>query len=88
MWIDAASAHVIKVKFTPSQLPPHASSGTVTETASEVWPGVWYVTEIQATYKGRVLLLTGSATFTATFDHFHRFERVSVGNDALDNGTI
>jgi hypothetical protein len=88
MWIDAATAHVIKVKFTPNQLPPHATSGTVTETTSEVWPGVWYVTEIQAAYKGRLFLLTGSATFTATFDHFHRFERVSVGNDALDNGTI
>ena len=87
MWIDR-DAHVTKVVFSPNQLPPHANAGTVTETASEVWPGVWYVTQIQATYKGRLLLLTGGATFTATFDHFHRFDRVGDADAALDNGSI
>lgn len=87
MWVDGAG-HVTKVVFSPNQMPPHANSGTVTETASEVMPGVWYVTQIQATYKGRLLLLTGSATFTATFDHFHRFERVGDADAALDNGSI
>ncbi len=87
VWINSA-AHVTKVEFSPNQLPPHANSGTVTETATEVMPGIWYVTQIQATYKGRLLLLTGGATFTATFDHFHRFDRVGDANAALDNGSI
>jgi len=87
MWIDEAG-HVTKVVFTPNQMPPHANSGTVTETASEVMPGTWYVTQIEATYKGRLLLLTGGATFTATFDHFQRFERVGDADQALENGSI
>jgi hypothetical protein len=87
MWVDAAG-HVTKVVFSPNKMPPHANYGTVTEIASEVMPGVWYVTQIQATYKGRLLLLTGGATFTATFDHFHRFDRVGDANEALDDGSI
>jgi len=87
MWIDGA-AHVTKVEFSPNQLPPHANAGTVTEIATEVMPGIWYVTQIQATYRGRLLLLTGGATFTATFDHFHRFDRVGDADAALDNGSI
>ena len=87
MWIDQA-AHVTRVVFAPNRLPPHATSGTVTEIASEVWPGTWFVTQIQAAYKGRLLLLTGGATFTATFDHFQRFERVGDADQALENGSI
>jgi hypothetical protein len=88
LWIDNITAHVVKVTFTPNKLPPHATSGTVTETCTEVMPGFWYVTETEAAYKGRILLLTGSATFTATFDHFRRFDTVSVANDALERGSI
>jgi hypothetical protein len=83
MWIDAA-AHVEKLTYVPYVLPPHATSGNVTETSSEALPGVWYVTRIDETYQGRAFLVTGTGTFTGTFDNFRRYATVDEGIAALD----
>ncbi|MEO6991863.1 MAG: hypothetical protein ABI346_02885, partial [Candidatus Baltobacteraceae bacterium] len=45
IWIDA-SARVVKLTYSPKVLPPHASSGTVTETSGQATPDLWYVTRI------------------------------------------
>jgi len=87
MWIDSAGARVTKLTYSPNAFPPHANSGTVTETSSES-SGIWYVTRIDESYRGHELILTGTGTFTGTFDHFRRFPNVTAGDTALDNGTI
>jgi len=87
MWIDSASARVVKLTYSPNAFPPHANSGTVTETSSES-SGIWYVTRIDESYRGHELILTGTGTFTGTFDHFRRFPSVTEGGAALGNGTI
>ncbi|HEV2038237.1 MAG TPA: hypothetical protein VGQ96_06480 [Candidatus Eremiobacteraceae bacterium] len=88
IWIEAATAHVIRLTYTPNQLPPHATSGSVTETNTEALPNLWYVTRIESTYKGHAFVLRGSATFTATFDRFQRFGKEDVAYEAVQDGTI
>lgn len=88
MCIDPASARVTKLSYVPNVFPPHASSGSVTETSGAVLPGVWYVTQIDETYSGRAFIIHGNATFTGTMDHFRRFPNVASGRAALISGTI
>lgn len=88
MWIDPANAQVVKLTYVPYAFPPHATSGTVTETTAQVLPNLWYVARIEETYAGRALLLRGTATFTASMDHFQRFATLADGEDAVRDGTI
>ena len=88
MWIDAATAHVERLMYTPNELPSHASTGTVTETSGQVLPGLWYVTRIDEHFEGHAFLFRGTGTFTATFDHFQRFATPSNGQVALLHATI
>jgi hypothetical protein len=87
MLIDSANARVETLTYSPNAFPPHATSGKVTETSSES-SGIWYVTHIDESYRGHSFILTGTGTFTGTFDHFRRFPSVGEGDGALGNGTI
>lgn len=88
MRIDMPSGRVQALTYTPNVLPPHATSGTVTETGSQAAPDVWYVTRIEQKYDGRLFLLSGAVTVISTFDHFQRFATVAQGEAALDEGTL
>lgn len=88
MWIDEATARVEKLTYAPNALPPHATSGSVTETSSAVLPDLWYVTKIDETFAGRVLIVSGHGTFTGLVDHFQRFASTADGTAALHSGTI
>lgn len=88
MCIDPSSARVTILLYVPNVLPPHASSGSVTETSGMVLPGVWYVTRIVETYSGHAVIIRGNATFTGVMDHFRRFPGVSSGETALSRGTV
>ena len=88
MWIDQANAQVVKLIYAPYALPPHATSGSVTETTAETLSNLWYVVRIEETYAGREFLFRGTGTFTAVQDHFQRFTTVTEGESAVQNGTI
>jgi hypothetical protein len=88
MYIDSAKRHVVKLTYTPNLLPPHASSGTVTELGGQALPNLWYVVRIDETYHGHAFLFSGTGTFTATFDHFRRFATLAAGEAALQTGKI
>jgi hypothetical protein len=88
MWIDSASARVTELIYTPNVLPPHATSGSVTEVSSNPAPGIWYVTRIDETYGGKELIIKGTGTFSGTFDQIRRFSSLAEGQAALDAGTI
>ncbi len=88
MWIDAAEARVVKLTYSPYVYPPHATSGTVTEISGAALPNLWYVVRIDQAFTGHMLLLHGTATFTALFDHFERFGSVTEGASAVREGTI
>jgi hypothetical protein len=88
MWIETATDRVVKLTYVPYVLPPHATSGSVTETTAEILPGLWYVVRIDETYAGRAFLLHGTGRFTGVFDHFQRFATLAEGETAVQNGTI
>jgi len=88
MWIDAANARVVKLTYAPYVYPPHATSGTITETSGAALPNLWYVVRIDQAFTGHMFVLHGTATFTGLFDHFERFGSVAEGASALREGTI
>lgn len=88
MWIRTPSERVEKLEYSPYVLPPHATSGTITETSGSPLPNFWYVVRIDETFSGRMLLLHGKGTFTGVFDHFERFGSVADGASAVREGTI
>ena len=88
MCVQTASERVVKLTYVPNALPPHATSGSVTETSAEVLPGVWYVTRIDETYSGHAFIVHGTATFTGVVDHFKRFTTILEADTALVNRTI
>jgi hypothetical protein len=88
MWIETAETRVVKLTYSPYVYPPHASSGTVTETSGAALPNLWYVVRIDQAFAGHMLLLRGTATFTGLFDHFERFGNVAEGASAVREGTI
>jgi hypothetical protein len=88
MWIDSTTNRVKELIYTPNVLPSHATSGSVTEISSNPAPGIWYVTRIDESYRGHELIVTGTGTFTGTFDRIRRFASLAQGQAALDAGTI
>jgi hypothetical protein len=88
MWIDSGRARVTELIYTPNALPPHATSGTVTEVSSNPAPGIWYVTRIDETYQGHELIVKGTGKFSGTFDRMRRFSSLAQGEAALNAGTI
>jgi|GEM_PF-1090886 len=88
IYIDTQNAHVVKLTYTAYVLPPHATSGSVTETGGQALPDLWYVVRIDETYEGHAFILSGTATFTGIFDHFRRFPSVAAGEAALQDKTI
>jgi len=88
MWIEQATGRVDKLTYIPNVPPPHATSGSVTETSGNAMPNVWYVTRIDGSYRGNAFPMTGTGTFTGLFDHFRRFSTVTQGEAALTAATI
>jgi hypothetical protein len=88
MVMDAATGHVETLTYVPYALPPHATSGRVTETSGHALPDLWYVTHIEETYDGRAFVLKGTGTFNGTFDEFQRYRTVEEGEVAVEKGTV
>ncbi len=85
MYINVANAHVVRLEYTPNSLPPHATSGTVTEVGGAALPDLWYVVRINEVYAGHALVFSGTGTFTGIFDHFRRFTSLAAGETALQS---
>jgi len=88
MYIDRTKAHIVKLTYTPNVLPPHASSGTITEVGGQALPDLWYVVRIDEIYHGRAFIFSGTGAFTGIFDHFRRFPNRATGEAALQSGKI
>jgi len=86
MTIDAHTARVLTLKYVPNALPPHATSGEVSESSGEPINGLWYVTRIDQQYQGRYAIFHGSGTFSGSFDHFRRFPSTAAAETALREG--
>ena len=88
MYIDRRKPHVVKLTYAPNVLPPHATSGTITEWSGPALPDLWYVVRIDEIYRGHAFVFSGTGTFTGIFDHVRRLPSLAAGESALQKGTI
>lgn len=79
MRIDEETGHVISLSYTPNVLPPHASSGIVTETFGQALPGLWTILRIESLYTGHLFFFAGHGTVSEVRDNFHHFTDVAAG---------
>jgi hypothetical protein len=68
-----AQSDIVAYTYQPNALPPHATSGEITDLRSEVLPGYWAVTQETQNYKGTYGLFSAAGTIQITFSDFRRF---------------
>jgi hypothetical protein len=80
-----AGDNVLTYTYKPNVLPPHASSGSVTDRRAEVLPGYWAVTQETQDYKGSYGPFPGAGTVALTYSDFRRFADLQSALQALPN---
>jgi hypothetical protein len=72
-----AQYDVVSVSFQPNVLPPHASSGQITQLRAQVLPGYWATTQETQSYRGSYGPFAAAGTLQLTFTNFRRFPDVA-----------
>jgi hypothetical protein len=78
-----AQYNVISYTYRPGALPPHASSGEITDARAEVLPGYWAATQETQGYTGHYGPFAGAGTVTISCANFRRFPDVASALSAL-----
>lgn len=78
-----AQGNVVSITYEPNVLPPHASSGTITDLRSEAIPGYWASDQETQEYKGSYGPFAASGTLQITFSDFRRFPDLASALQAL-----
>jgi hypothetical protein len=73
-----AQGDVLACVYQPNALPPHATSGEVSDRRAEVLPGYWAVTQETQNYRGRVGPFPGTGTVQFDYSDFHRYADLSA----------
>jgi hypothetical protein len=68
-----AQDDVISCTYEPNSLPPHASSGQITDRRSEVLPGYWAVTQETQQYRGNYGPFAAAGAIDVSYSDFRRF---------------
>ncbi|MGB8908794.1 MAG: hypothetical protein WCC84_08605 [Candidatus Cybelea sp.] len=80
-----AQNDVVAVAYQPNALPPHASSGQITDVRSEVLPGYWAITQETQRYKGNYGPFPAAGTLQVEFSNFRRFPDLQSALRALNS---
>ena len=84
--------HVRHLAYVPKVKPTFGSirvrDAAVTIDRAAVLPGFWATTKIESRYTGRYGFISGQATQTTRYDHYHRFRSGDVALSALASGDI
>jgi hypothetical protein len=80
-----AQNDVVSVSYQPNALPPHASSGQITDVRSEVLPGYWAITQETQQYKGNYGPFAAAGTVQVAFSDFRRFPDLQSALRALNS---
>jgi hypothetical protein len=80
-----AQNDVVSVTYQPNALPPHASSGQITDLRSEVLPGYWAITKETQQYKGNYGPFPAAGTLQVAFSNFRRFPDLQSALRALNS---
>jgi hypothetical protein len=75
--------NVTSVTYRPNVLPPHASSGEISDRRAEVLPGFWAVTEETQEYKGSYGPFAATGSIEVTFWDFRRFADLQSALNAI-----
>jgi hypothetical protein len=78
-----ASNDVVSISYQPNALPPHASSGQITDLRTEVLPGYWATTHETQEYKGNYGPFAAAGTVQSDFSGFRRFDDLPAALRAL-----
>ncbi|HZV77856.1 MAG TPA: hypothetical protein VFF63_08880 [Candidatus Babeliales bacterium] len=78
-----AQNNVVSCTYQPNALPPHASSGEITDRRSEVLPGYWAVTQELQQYSGSYGPFSAAGGVQETFSGFRRFSDLRSALAAL-----
>jgi hypothetical protein len=78
-----AQGDVVGVTYQPDVLPPHASSGTITDLRSEVLPRYWAVTQETQQYRGTYGPFAAAGTIQVWYSNFRRYPNLQSALSAL-----
>ena len=78
-----AGGNVVSCTYQANVLPPHASSGEVSDRRAEVLPGYWAVTQETQQYKGSYGPFSGAGTVEITYSGFQKFADLPAAIHAL-----
>jgi hypothetical protein len=79
---------VASVTYSPTVLPPHATSGTVVDQRAQVLPNYWAVTQETQQYRGHYSIFGAAGNVVITNSAFQRFSTLEAALAALDAGRI
>ncbi len=78
-----AQYNVVTYTYQPAALPPHATSGEITDRRGEVLSGYWSATDETQAYKGTYGPFPGEGTISVAYSNFRRFRDVQSALRAL-----
>ncbi|MBV8491484.1 MAG: hypothetical protein JO199_13235 [Candidatus Eremiobacteraeota bacterium] len=81
--IDLASKHVLWMQFSPSVMPSHVDSASVSMTFGRALPDLWDMLGEKSRYDGHMLFIHGYATVERTDSEYRRFASLDDGLRAL-----
>ena len=74
---------VVSITYEPNVLPPHATSGTISDLRAQVLPGYWAITQEVQQYKGSYGPFAASGTMQLAFSNFRRFPDLASAIQSL-----
>ncbi|MBV9720022.1 MAG: hypothetical protein JOZ77_11935 [Candidatus Eremiobacteraeota bacterium] len=78
-----AQDNVVSYTYQPNVMPPHASSGEITDRLAEMLPGYWAAAHEVQEYHGSVGPFGGSGTIEIAYSDFRRFADLESALRAL-----
>lgn len=73
-----AKGNVTSYDYTPSVLPPHATTGEIIDRRRQVLPGYWAVTSEVQNYSGHYAIFGATGHLQITVSDFRRFPNVAA----------
>ncbi len=76
---------LVSYTYSPSVMPEHATSGTITDQRAAVLTNYWAVRDEMQQYQGRYALWNGAATVEVTWSSFRRFANLRQAVESISN---
>lgn len=88
MWIEQATAHIVKSRSTPAALTSPMTSSETTTVYGTTAAGAWGFVRSESRTSAKVFIMNVSSETTETAERYRRFATVDEGRKAIDDGTV